>query len=320
MFVVLKDPDLNQKHDKIETYHTVNDPNSPNVDTVGTVGGDILLEILIKDIRYKRCTINAVEHGGLASTGFTLTETSPNSGVFEGSFKLPTQICNKTGTKLISTAGGSLDAKYHDFRDSLGNPNIFSAISFDSSSSGNIIPSLNAKKFILPEYKQTTDVILTGKINDYKQGTKINISLVGPDKSTEDFGVFGTQKGEYKVVMTLNHNSLPGHYDISIDYLNNHIGSVSFQVSKHLVPDWIKNNAGWWADEKISDSEFVNGIEHLIDQNIIIIPDSTTLKNSQQNIPIWIKNTAEWWSLELVSDDEFVAALEFLVNNGIIRI
>ena len=26
------------------------------------------------------------------------------------------------------------------------------------------------------------------------------------------------------------------------------------------VPDWVKNNAGWWVDGTITDGEFVNGI------------------------------------------------------------
>ena len=115
VYFVLNDPDLNLKHDKIESYQVVNDPNSPNVDTVGTSSGQILVEILIKDIRYKRCTINGVEHGGLGASGFTLTEKGTDSGIFEGSFKLPTEICDKLGTKLISTAGGSLGCNYQLF-------------------------------------------------------------------------------------------------------------------------------------------------------------------------------------------------------------
>ena len=31
------------------------------------------------------------------------------------------------------------------------------------------------------------------------------------------------------------------------------------------VPDWIKNTAGWWAENKISDGEFLKGINFLID-------------------------------------------------------
>jgi hypothetical protein len=320
VFLVLNDSDLNQKHDTIESYQVVNDPNSPNVDTVGTSNGDILVEILIKDFRYKRCTINGVEHGGLASTGFILVETGTNSNIFEGSFKMPTQICDKTGTKLISTAGGSLDAKYHDFRDSSGEQNIFSAISFGSSLTGENLSSLNSEKFIIPEYKKTTEVILSGKVNNYKQGTTLDITLIGPDSSSEKFSVLATQKGEYKVVFTLYHNSLPGNYKVSVNYRDSHIGDEVFQVSKYLVPEWIKNNAGWWSSDQISNSEFIRGIEHLMKENIIVIPDSVKSQSTGQNVPFWIKNTAEWWSQDIVSDDEFVAALEFLVKNGIIRL
>jgi len=320
VFFVLNDSDLNQKHDTIESYQVVNDPNSPNVDTVGTSNGELLVEILIKDFRYKRCTINGVEHGGLASTGFILVETGSNSGIFEGSFKMPTQICDKTGTKLISTAGGSLDAKYHDFRDSSGEQNIFSAISFGSSLTGENLSSLNSEKFIIPEYKKITEVILSGKVNNYKQGTTIDITLIGPDSSSEKFSVFATQKGEYKVVFTLYHNSLPGNYKVSVNYHDSHIGDELFHVSKYLVPEWIKNNARWWSSDQISDSEFIRGIEHLMEKNIIVIPDSVKSQSTGQNVPFWIKNTAEWWSQDIVSNDEFVAALEFLVKNGIIRL
>ena len=37
------------------------------------------------------------------------------------------------------------------------------------------------------------------------------------------------------------------------------------------IPDWIKNNAGWWADGQIDDDAFVNGIKYLIEHGIIIV-------------------------------------------------
>ena len=120
--VVLTDPDLNTKHDTIETYNVVNNPSSSADDTVGDSNGNVLLEIRIKGFRYHRCTINSVEYGGLGSTGFSLVETGPGTGIFKGSFKMPSQICNETGTKLISPAGGSIEASYFDFRDSSGQP------------------------------------------------------------------------------------------------------------------------------------------------------------------------------------------------------
>ena len=37
------------------------------------------------------------------------------------------------------------------------------------------------------------------------------------------------------------------------------------------IPDWVKNTAGWWAEDVISETEFVNAIEYLIKVGIINI-------------------------------------------------
>jgi hypothetical protein len=40
-------------------------------------------------------------------------------------------------------------------------------------------------------------------------------------------------------------------------------------VSTITIPTWIKNNAKWWADGTIGDTDFVSGIQYLIQQGII---------------------------------------------------
>ena len=37
------------------------------------------------------------------------------------------------------------------------------------------------------------------------------------------------------------------------------------------IPSWIKNNAGWWSDGLISDSDFVSGIQWLVSNGIMRI-------------------------------------------------
>ena len=37
------------------------------------------------------------------------------------------------------------------------------------------------------------------------------------------------------------------------------------------VPDWIKNNANWWSEGKIDDTDFINGLQYLIEYKIIKI-------------------------------------------------
>ena len=92
-----------------------------------------------------------------------------------------------------------------------------------------------------------------------------------------------------------------------------------FAESPENIPNWIKNTAGWWAEDAISETEFINTIEFLIMQNIIQIT-STTQSQSPENIPNWIKNTAGLWAEDAISETEFINTIEFLVNVGVINI
>ena len=46
------------------------------------------------------------------------------------------------------------------------------------------------------------------------------------------------------------------------------------QGTDNVIPSWIKNNAGWWADGQIDDNSFVSGIQWLISNNVMTIPPS----------------------------------------------
>lgn len=100
------------------------------------------------------------------------------------------------------------------------------------------------------------------------------------------------------------------------------INKIPSLMSNNLkIPKWVKNNAVWWADNKISESEFVSGIEFLIKNKIILIPQIPEPEsNGIVTVPTWIKNNAEWWGNGLISDAEFVNGIEYLVKNRIIII
>ena len=89
--------------------------------------------------------------------------------------------------------------------------------------------------------------------------------------------------------------------------------------AEEKVPDWIKNNAGWWADALISDNEFVNAIEFLINEGIIQV-DAKAVSEKSNSIPDWVRNTAGWWATNQISETEFLNAIEFLIESGLISI
>ena len=85
------------------------------------------------------------------------------------------------------------------------------------------------------------------------------------------------------------------------------------------VPAWVKNTAGWWSEGKISEVEFVKGVEFLIKQQIINTDvQTTTSDGTGSSVPEWVKNTAGWWSEGSISEGEFVNAIEHLVKTGTI--
>jgi len=86
------------------------------------------------------------------------------------------------------------------------------------------------------------------------------------------------------------------------------------------VPDWIQNNAQWWATGDITDSVFLDGIEYMIENKIIMISNVTPNEIQNNQIPNWIRNNAHWWSQDLISEKEFVSSLEFLISEGIISV
>jgi len=93
------------------------------------------------------------------------------------------------------------------------------------------------------------------------------------------------------------------------------------QLKSQYVPIWIKNNAGWWSLELIDDADFIAGIEFLLQNEIITIPDDKIITDSStQQIPQWIKNNAGWWSEDLITEQEFIDGLQWLIRNGIIQV
>ena len=88
------------------------------------------------------------------------------------------------------------------------------------------------------------------------------------------------------------------------------------------IPDWVRGNAEWWAQGLIGDSDFVSGIQYLIKEGIMQIPETAqgTTTDDSQGIPSWIKNNADWWAQGLISDDDFVKGIQYLIEQGIISI
>ena len=79
-----------------------------------------------------------------------------------------------------------------------------------------------------------------------------------------------------------------------------------------VIPHWIKIDMKWWANEKISDEEFLLMLQLLIEKKLIILSNTEKiLVDNHKTIPPWIKNIAKYWTDEKTSDKEFLDLLIF---------
>jgi len=104
----------------------------------------------------------------------------------------------------------------------------------------------------------------------------------------------------------------------------------SFAQEETKIPNWIKNIAGWWAVNEISEKEFLAAIEYLINNNIIFIPfmpcgGAAAIAASDpmldaKLIPDWVKNNAGWWATDQIEDADFINGMEYLIKKDILGI
>ncbi len=92
------------------------------------------------------------------------------------------------------------------------------------------------------------------------------------------------------------------------------------QTETVSIPEWVKNNARWWAEGSIDDAAFATGIEFMIKQGIISIPTTEGRQGGGAEIPEWVRSNADWWSQDLITDEDFAGGLQYLIANGIITV
>ena len=70
-------------------------------------------------------------------------------------------------------------------------------------------------------------------------------------------------------------------------------------LTSDSIPQWIKNTAGWWSNDLISDDEFLNAIQYLKDSKIIHVFKNPDLLKPQVS-PLLTNDSSE-------SKDELVS-------------
>lgn len=87
------------------------------------------------------------------------------------------------------------------------------------------------------------------------------------------------------------------------------------------IPSWFKNNAKWWDEGLIQQTEFLNSIEFLIEDSIILVPSVPPFsKNQNPEIPPIIKEKIIMWVNGDLNDTQLASSFQFLLLEGILKV
>lgn len=95
---------------------------------------------------------------------------------------------------------------------------------------------------------------------------------------------------------------------------------MHFVQTTSVIPDWVRNNAKWWSQTQISDTDFASALEYLIKEKVILINKDTLSEGAPEpKIPSWLRESAGWWSQGLLTDAEFAKSIQWMIHNGFIK-
>ena len=148
------------------------------------------------------------------------------------------------------------------------------------------------------------------------------------------------------------------HYVIAILMIFSITFSFNFleeaSAEEQVIPSWIKLVAVWWGEDKISDQDFVNTLQYLVEKKILEVPEIEVpvptcrqyyeslvelaedcilreesdnegifldaVKEQQKTVVTLIKTTAVWWGKGKIADEDFFNALQYLVENNVLTV
>jgi hypothetical protein len=178
---------------------------------------------------------------------------------------------------------------------------------------------IDTKEITITDNEKST-VEVNGNVENYQRGEPITFKIIHPDGLISDVIITGKSNGDFTAHISIEENWKSGSFSVIASYNEKDFGKVDFQLNKIQIPSYFKNVAVWWSDGLIEDFEFVDGIEYLIAEGIIEIPNLSQNSSSKNIIPDWVRQNIGWWSDGLTSDTELVNSIQYMVEKGIIQV
>ena len=158
------------------------------------------------------------------------------------------------------------------------------------SSAGDFTVSIHSDK---DSYAVGDTILLSGSVNKYDEKRMLQITIFNSaNKLILNAEILVEPDGTFSYDIPVDEKfSKIGQYTLRSQYGKTHVDvkiisfttisadrpaessqqDTNMESTPSTIPAWIKNNAGWWADDKIDDNSFVQGIQFLIKEGLMKI-------------------------------------------------
>jgi len=149
----------------------------------------------------------------------------------------------------------------------------------------------------------SVDLVIMGNLNNYQSSTRLILTIVSPDGSTNDYDVRTSGKGAFSETFTITNDWKYGKYSVTGKYGDTDLGSTSFVIEEPYDP-----RIGMITSPKSTE----------IIEESVKTPEKIVETSESSEIPDWVRNIALWYGQRSVSETEFINAVKFLIENKII--
>ncbi|MBI5146628.1 MAG: hypothetical protein HZA84_05340 [Thaumarchaeota archaeon] len=187
------------------------------------------------------------------------------------------EIPNFIKNKISSWVSNQKENDFSDAMVDLNNLGILKA---------KITPKQNI--YSLPNYGETTLIKISGKTGEHGDAKYVSLVVVDPNSIKSEYTVPVLESGSYSTVIPLTYNSPKGTYVITAQYEGKRLPESFFYVEypNTTTPSWVTGVAKWWLDKKITDEDFLAGINYLINNKIIKFGAYNTVQESILDVSV----------------------------------
>ena len=124
-----------------------------------------------------------------------------------------------------------------------------------------------------------------GTVENPRAAVWVYFTITEPDDKIVQVKTIASDSGNYENYILICCNNI-GQYSVYVEWMGNHIGTVTFEVVENLaemtegtetvteesiqkIPNWVRQIFIWYAAEQITEADLLGAIQFLVQQEII---------------------------------------------------